>query len=82
MKDESLIDSPLGKNISYDSFYDPTLLFAVPRFKQRANIGISHSLPFHGGDIWNAYEISWLNNKGKPQTAIGEFFVPCDSPIS
>lgn len=81
MKDETLVDSPLGKSVSYESLYDPTLLFAVPRAKQRRNIRITNSfLPFHGGDIWNAYEISWLNSKGKPQIAIGEFYVPCDSP--
>lgn len=80
MKDETLLDSPLGKKVSYDTLYDPTLLFAVPREKRRNDIGItSFSLPFHGGDIWNAYEISWLNEKGKPQIAIGEFFVPCAS---
>lgn len=81
MKDETLIDSPLGKSVSYDSLYDPTLLFPVPREKQRKDIGAqSNRLPFRGEDIWNAYEISWLNLKGKPQVAIGEFFVPCESP--
>lgn len=81
MKDETLINSPLGKIVSYNTSYDPSLLFAVPRERQRKDIGITNSLmPFHGGDIWNAYEISWLNLKGKPKIAIGEFFIPCDSP--
>lgn len=81
MENETLIDSPLGKQVSFDCIYDPSLLFPVPRAKQRTDIGIAHpNLPFKGGDIWNAYEISWLNKKGKPQVAIGEFFVPCDSP--
>lgn len=81
MTDETLLDSPLGKPVSYDTLYDPTLLFPIPREKQRMDIGVSEfSLPFDGGDIWNAYEISWLNPKGKPEIAIGEFFVPCDSP--
>lgn len=79
MKDEMLVDSPLGKTVSY-TVYDPTLLFAVPREGQRRDIGIIDTpLPFQGGDIWNAYEMSWLNPKGKPQIAIGEFYVPCDS---
>lgn len=81
MKDETLIDSPLGKKVSYDTLYDPSLLFTVPRDKQRKDIGIGNSLPFTGEDIWNAYEISWLNRKGKPEIAIGEFFVPCLSPF-
>ena len=80
MKDETLIDSPLGKKVSYEMLYDPTLLFLIPREKQRKDIGILDSfIPFHGGDLWNAYEISWLNRKGKPEVAIGEFFVPSDS---
>lgn len=80
MKDETLVGSPLGKKISYDTLYDSSLLFTLPRDKQRKTINIDHSLPFNGIDIWNAYEISWLNKKGKPEIAIGEFFVPCDSP--
>lgn len=81
MKDETLLNSPLGKSVSYETLYDPTLLFPVPREKQRRDIGITHPiLPFRGGDTWNAYEISWLNTKGKPQIAIGEFFVPCETP--
>ena len=43
-------------------------------------IGIHSTLPFHGIDIWNAYEISWLNTKGKPMVALGEFIIPCTSP--
>lgn len=82
MKDETLAHSPLGKIVSFDSLYDPSLLFAFPRDKQRKDIGINNFyIPFRGGDIWNAYEISWLNPKGKPQIAIGEFFVPCASPF-
>ena len=38
------------------------------------------TLPFFGVDIWNAYEISWLNLRGKPQVAIATFTVPADSP--
>jgi len=37
-------------------------------------------LPFGGVDLWTAYEISWLDARGKPQVAVGEFSVPCDSP--
>ena len=33
-----------------------------------------------GIDIWNAYELSWLNAKGKPQIALAEFQIPADSP--
>ncbi|MFM9114241.1 MAG: NADPH-dependent 7-cyano-7-deazaguanine reductase QueF, partial [Polynucleobacter victoriensis] len=40
----------------------------------------SQSLPFFGVDIWNAYELSWLNAKGKPQLAIATFMMPANSP--
>jgi 7-cyano-7-deazaguanine reductase len=39
-----------------------------------------HALPFVGVDIWNAFELSWLNQKGKPQIALAEFQIPADSP--
>lgn len=37
-------------------------------------------MPFVGVDIWNAFELSWLNKKGKPQIALAEFQIPADSP--
>jgi 7-cyano-7-deazaguanine reductase len=37
-------------------------------------------LPFCGADIWNAFELSWLNMKGMPQVARGRFIFPCASP--
>jgi len=72
--------SPLGKKTSYLSTYSPHLLFAIPRITKREEISVPLPLPFNGFDIWNAYEISWLNKKGKPEVAIGEFIIPCDSP--
>src|SRR5260364_382365 len=36
--------------------------------------------PRCGGDIWNAYELSWLNERGKPHIAIATFCVPANSP--
>lgn len=77
---KQLEESPLGKNCSYDSPYDPSLLFSIPRKKHRDEIGILKPLPFHGGDIWTAYELSWLNEKGKPEVGIGEFTVSCTTP--
>lgn len=74
---DNLINSELGKKSSYAHHYAPELLFPVPRAVNREAIGIHGSLPFYGHDLWNAYEISWLNNKGKPMVAIGEFISPC-----
>jgi 7-cyano-7-deazaguanine reductase len=31
-------------------------------------------------DIWNAYEVSWLNMRGKPQVAIATITAPADTP--
>lgn len=73
-------DSPLGKTVSGSTTYDPTLLFAIARAPKRAELGIPSTLPFVGVDIWNAYELSWLDARGKPQVAIGELRVPADSP--
>lgn len=73
-------DSPLGKASTYQTQYDSSLLFAMPRAPKRAELNISGSLPFFGMDVWNAYEVSWLNMRGKPQVAIASWQVPADSP--
>ncbi len=73
-------DIPLGKATQYPQQYDASLLFPVARQIKRDEIGVSSaSLPFTGDDLWTAYELSWLNEKGKPQVFIGEFFFSCDS---
>jgi 7-cyano-7-deazaguanine reductase len=74
-------DSPLGKSVSGSAHYDPALLFPIARSTGREALAIDASaLPFHGVDIWNAYELSWLGDRGKPQVAIGEFRVPASTP--
>lgn len=70
---------PLGKQTGYQSQYDASLLFAVPRQPKRDEMGITATLAFKGIDIWNAYELSWLNNKGKPIIAAARINVPCES---
>ncbi|MGH8808627.1 MAG: NADPH-dependent 7-cyano-7-deazaguanine reductase QueF [Noviherbaspirillum sp.] len=72
--------SPLGKPTAYQNEYTPALLFPIARQQKRDEIGITGTLPFFGVDIWNAYELSWLNLRGKPQVAIASFTVPADSP--
>jgi 7-cyano-7-deazaguanine reductase len=71
--------SPLGQNAVYADRYDPSLLFPIARADKRAEIGVGEVLPFHGVDIWNAYELSWLDLRGKPQVALAEFHVPAAS---
>lgn len=72
-----LKDSPLGQSTIYVETYSPDLLYPVPRSLARDKTGICHPLPFDGIDIWNAYEISWLNPKGKPVIALAELFFSC-----
>ncbi|WP_423194924.1 MULTISPECIES: NADPH-dependent 7-cyano-7-deazaguanine reductase QueF [unclassified Cupriavidus] len=74
--------SPLGKPSAYKTEYDPTLLFPIARQPKRTELGLpeGRALPFFGVDIWNAYELSWLNLKGKPQIALATFIVPADTP--
>lgn len=71
--------SPLGKETGYSSTYDASLLFPIPREMKRQEIGITSTLPFFGVDIWNAFELSWLNLKGKPVVALATIEVPADS---
>jgi 7-cyano-7-deazaguanine reductase len=72
--------SPLGKPVPYQTAYDPSLIFPISRQTKRDELGISGTMPFFGIDIWNAYEVSWLNMRGKPQIAILTITVPADSP--
>jgi 7-cyano-7-deazaguanine reductase len=73
---------PLGQATQYPEQYDPGLLYPIPRSENRLKLGLKEgqALPFVGVDIWNAFELSWLNQKGKPQIALAEFQIPADSP--
>ncbi|MEN9688245.1 MAG: NADPH-dependent 7-cyano-7-deazaguanine reductase [Pseudomonadota bacterium] len=71
--------SQLGKASSYVDQYDAGLLYPLARSTQRQQIGIVSQPMFLGADLWTAYELSWLNLRGKPQVALGRFVVPCES---
>ena len=74
-------DSPLGQQTQYISTYAPELLFPIPRQQARQSLSLeSASLPFYGVDIWTGYELSWLDERGKPVVAVAEFDIPFDSP--
>lgn len=71
----------LGKKTDYTSKYDPSLLQAVPRSLNRDELALNETnLPFVGEDVWYGYELSWLNDKGKPIVALVEFRFACTSP--
>lgn len=80
-------DLPLGKHTSYPDQYDPAQLVPIPRALSREVIGlgndgsegVSSDLPFQGQDLWTAWELSWLNLKGKPEVACAVFGFAVDS---
>lgn len=70
----------LGKVTEYKCHYDKSILQGVPRSLNRDELALSaQNLPFYGVDLWNIYELSWLNLKGKPMVATGVVKVPFDS---
>ena len=71
--------SQLGKASRYVDQYDASLLFPIARAGKRAEIGIADRVPFFGADMWTAFELSWLNPRGKPQVALAHFTIPCES---
>ncbi|MEQ5801618.1 NADPH-dependent 7-cyano-7-deazaguanine reductase QueF [Halomonas sp. H10-9-1] len=78
---ETLADAPLGRESAYPERYDAGLLYPIPRAANRAPLGIEEgALPFVGEDEWHAFEVSWLNARGKPVVAVARFRVPAQSP--
>ncbi|MBN9404077.1 MAG: NADPH-dependent 7-cyano-7-deazaguanine reductase QueF [Burkholderiales bacterium] len=71
--------SALGKATAYVDQYDPALLYPIARAPQRERLGIAGQPRFFGADWWTAYELSWLNARGKPQLAIAHILVPGES---
>ncbi|NRA73262.1 MAG: NADPH-dependent 7-cyano-7-deazaguanine reductase QueF [Rickettsiales bacterium] len=71
----------LGKKTDYKTDYNPLLLFAISRTEKRQQINIDpNSLPFTGYDLWNCYEVTWLNEDGKPKIVLLQLIIPCNSP--
>ena len=71
--------APLGKPTEYRFDYDASLLHPIARADGRQALQLTGALPFDGVDLWTAYELSWLDQHGKPQVAIAEFVFPCRS---
>ena len=74
--------SQLGKATAYPDQYAPQTLFPIARQPQRSELGMTAgtALPFTGADLWTGYELSWLNPRGKPQVALVQVAVPCETP--
>lgn len=69
----------LGQQAKYLSQYSPHLLHPIARSHSRDALLAGAGMPFSGADIWTAYEISWLNQNGKPEVAMGNFAFPAQS---
>ncbi|MFZ5658107.1 MAG: NADPH-dependent 7-cyano-7-deazaguanine reductase QueF [Pseudomonadota bacterium] len=74
----SAVQIPLGRNVDYPRQFDASLLFPIPRAQGRAGLG--ELQPFTGHDRWHAYELSWLDRRGKPHVATATLCVPASSP--
>jgi 7-cyano-7-deazaguanine reductase len=84
MADETVLNGPAGQHyghpVEYVTTYRPSLLTSVPRKDQRQSLGITpDTLPFRGMDVWNAYEFSWLNARGRPEVALAQLQIPAKS---
>lgn len=73
-------ETPLGQATEYAGEYAPDLLFSVARADARSVAGIGPTLPFTGIDIWNAWELTWLDPDGKPVVATAMIVVDATSP--
>ncbi len=79
MSDSTLLHAPLGKETQYPEHYNPSLLFPIARDAGRARLNVQPHPAWHGADVWNAYELSWLDPKGKPHVALARFTFPASS---
>ena len=71
---------PPRQQSAYPDEYSPEMLVAIARAENRAALELGPESPFHGVDIWNAWELTWLSNTGKPGIATVEIRVPAQSP--
>lgn len=72
-------DSPLGQATTYPDEYSPDLLYAIARIDSRSALGLDADLPFSGTDVWNCWDLTWLDTAGRPRVATAEIRVPADS---
>lgn len=70
----------LGRYTPVVDQYAPELLYPIPRRDGREALGFTEDLPFEGMDVWHAWELSWLDARGRAQTRIGRFTLPATSP--
>lgn len=78
------IHGVLGETTSYPKNYDASILFAISRHLGRDEVlkqtGIQADKLTDGVDVWQAFELSWLNLQGVCKVAIARIRVPANSP--
>ena len=72
--------NPLGQSTDFPKEYAPEALFSIPRSDGRATLGIGADVPFRGVDIWNAWELTWLDAGGKPAAGTARLRIDAGSP--
>lgn len=80
METDKIASKYLGKKVDECSYYEPSLLVAIPRSENRLQYNIDNSkLPFFGWDIWHAYEFSSMSENGIPITRLLKIKYSCES---
>lgn len=82
------IHGVLGESTTYSKTYDPTILYPISRQIGRDEILKDVGFDFNnyhdelkkGVDVWQAFELSWLNSMGVSQVAMARFVIPANSP--
>lgn len=78
-----LQDLPLGQRVETPRDYAPSVLATLPRSSQREEIGFELSrLSCTGTDVWECYELTWLDETLKPQVAELTLTIPCTSDMT
>lgn len=72
--------SLLGQSTSYPKHYNPDILFPIARAESRRNYAGIPGIAL-GADWWHVFELSWLNQQGQPQVAIGRLQFSADAPF-
>ncbi len=77
---EKLAEKHLGQKNQYFDQYDPSFLVKIPRCYNRETYGINDkALPFVGTDVWHAYEVSAITEKGLPVNGVLKIIVPANT---
>ena len=76
MADQEKPELLLGKHTPVTAQYTPALLYPIVRSEGRKRLRLTDPMPFEGFDLWHAYEMSWLDERGKPVARVGRFSYP------